>query len=577
MSAAELQVARDGKGLEVVPRAADRTELETLLREHDPSLRLRRVGRRLSISWDDAEKLAVDTPESLEWTAEAARALENRRRVRAAAPGVLAAAREIRAQGDIEARASIGENERVAPLDDHQAMNVAAMVVEGGWGACVFDEQGTGKTLTVIAAFDLLVERNEADVLLVVAPKSMVGEWGAEFARFTGDLYRVAVVQGSRPERAALIHAGADVVVLNYESAVSLRNELRLLARRCRVVLVVDESYNVKNPEAARTEALVELREWCDRCFVLCGTPAPNAPIDLVSQFDLVDFGYTFAGARVSDLESEPQLIRDAIAARGLYTRNLKIAVLPDLPQRRFNEVSLELAPQQRRLYVGALNSLIVELENTDEATFRRQLSSFSERRNALLRICSHPIGVVPDYAETPTKFAALDDLLTAYVEAGEKVVLWSFYRASLDQLASRYAHFGVARIDGSVGEVSDRRDAIARFQEDDETRIFLGNPAAAGAGLTLHRARIAIYESFSNQAAHFMQSLDRIHRRGQEREVEYIALLCGGTIEETEYQRLLAKADAQADILGDPEPDRPTRQMMLDELLLSQASLGAS
>ena len=104
---------------------------------------------------------------------------------------------------------------------------------------------------------------------------------------------------------------------------------------------------------------------------------------------------------------------------------------------------------------------------------------------------------------------------------------------------------------------------------------IFLGNPAAAGAGLTLHRARIAVYESFSNQAAHFMQSLDRIHRRGQERDVEYLALLARGTIEETEYQRLLDKTDAQADILGDPRPERPTRQLMLDELLAARDRFG--
>ena len=31
---------------------------------------------------------------------------------------------------------------------------------------------------------------------------------------------------------------------------------------------------------------------------------------------------------------------------------------------------------------------------------------------------------------------------------------------------------------------------------------VFAANPAAAGAGLTLHRARVAIYESLSNQAA---------------------------------------------------------------------------
>jgi SNF2 family DNA or RNA helicase len=131
-------------------------------------------------------------------------------------------------------------------------------------------------------------------------------------------------------------------------------------------------------------------------------------------------------------------------------------------------------------------------------------------------------------------------------------------------------------RIDGSVSDVAVRREAIRSFQEDDGIRIFLGNPAAAGAGLTLHRSRVAIYESMSNQAAHFMQSLDRIHRRGQERDVEYVVLLCRGTLEETEYQRLLDKTDAQADVLGDPTPVRPTRQVLLDELVSAKVRLEA-
>ena len=77
---------------------------------------------------------------------------------------------------------------------------------------------------------------------------------------------------------------------------------------------------------------------------------------------------------------------------------------------------------------------------------------------------------------------------------------------------------------------------------------LFIANPAAAGAGLTLHRARFAVYESMSNQAAHYLQSLDRIHRRGQEREVEYITLLCEDTVEVQEYARLTDKERA---ILG--------------------------
>jgi SNF2 family DNA or RNA helicase len=86
-----------------------------------------------------------------------------------------------------------------------------------------------------------------------------------------------------------------------------------------------------------------------------------------------------------------------------------------------------------------------------------------------------------------------------------EKVVLWSFFTASLDALFTRYAHYNPVRIDGSVSSTAERRDAVRRFQEDDSTMLFIGNPAAAGAGLTLHRARFAVYESFSNQAAHYL------------------------------------------------------------------------
>jgi len=48
---------------------------------------------------------------------------------------------------------------------------------------------------------------------------------------------------------------------------------------------------------------------------------------------------------------------------------------------------------------------------------------------------------------------------------------------------------------DGAVSDVQVRRDAVRRFQEDDETMLFIANPAAAGAGLTLHRARYSVYE----------------------------------------------------------------------------------
>ena len=571
---AKITLRADRSGVEVTSDEVLPRDLAERLRLLHPGVRPRQARGRVHLTFTDAAALLAGEG-APHWASDARRAVQNRKSVRARAHAVVVAAELIERMSVDELRGSMPDRPLLRILDEHQLRNVALMTVPDGWGACIFDEQGTGKTPTVIAAFDVLVDRDEADVLVVVSPKSMVGEWGAEFERFTGDLYRVAVIEGARARRAAALTSGADVLVLNYEAAIAQAEDIRLLAARSRVVMAVDESFNVKNPDAARTGAVADLREWCTRCFALCGTPAPNRARDVVAQVDLVDFGMTFDGVAVhDDPELDRALISDALHSRGLFSRNLKQHVLPDLPARQFTEIRVPFAPRQRVLYEQALDGLVIDLQDADDTTFEPQRMAFGERRSALLRLCSHPSGVTVGYDEVPAKIAALDDLLADRVGRGEKVVVWSFYRYTLDVLAERYVHYGLARIDGSIADVSARRDAVRRFQDDDETMLFLGNPAAAGAGLTLHRAAVAVYESFSNQAAHFMQSLDRIHRRGQERTVEYVVLLCDGSVEEDEYKRILAKVDSQADLLGDPVPHRPTRTMMIDELLAARRRL---
>lgn len=573
MITARVRIA-DSDSLDVIPEANDRDAVMALLRRLNPQLRPRRVGAGLRVPLAQADRLLDQSDLALDWDRTADRAARNRQAIRARAAEVVPSAHALLGGGVDAARASLGTWSSHVPLDDHQIVNVAAMTLPGGWGACVFDEQGTGKTVTTIGAFDVLVERGDVDTLLLAAPKSMVGEWQREFARFTGDLYSVAVLDGRRRDRIAALHSGADVIVAGYETALGHEDDLVLLAQRRRVVLVVDESYNVKNPDAQRTAALRRMREWCLRCFVLCGTPAPNRPHDLIAQFDLVDYGYTFSGYRSSgDPDTDRSAIRTATTERGIFTRNLKERVLPDLPRRTFQDILLDLQPVQQRAYTAALDDLIIDLRAADEQEYRRRILSFLERRSALLRICSNPSSLIDHYDETPVKLLALDDLLAAILGRGDKAVVWSFFRDSVDAIAARYADRGLVRVDGGVSDVAMRREAVRAFQEDDDARIFLGNPAAAGAGITLHRASTAIYESISNQAAHWMQSLDRIHRRGQERECEYLFLICRDTIEETEFQRVREKARAQSDLLGDPDTAPPSQRVLLGELLRAQVA----
>jgi SNF2 family DNA or RNA helicase len=516
----------------------------------------------------------------LHWTPEAQRYAENRLLIGAHHAEVFARLREIKAGGADLATRLIADSDGLGVLDRHQVVNVAAMTLPRSPGLCVFDEQGAGKTVTFIFALDLLVERDEADQAIIVAPKSMVGEWPKDLTRFRGDLYRTVVLNGTAAEKRRKLAEGADVFVTNFETAVSMEGELRarMRARPGRTVLAIDESFFIKSMDAKRTRALRRLREWAGRAYVLCGTPAPNAPGDLVQQFNLVDYGFCFDGIDVpDDRGAAAPVIQEAIEARGLFVRHLKAEVLPELPVKRFQRVLVPMATDQAHLYRTTLEGLVHDVEAADDAQFSRERTSFLARRSALLQICSNPAAVDSGYRETPAKLAALDSLLERIVERDrEKVVVWSFYTASVTAIVERYKAYGAVRYDGLVNDVDVRREAVRRFQEDDQTMVFVANPAAAGAGLTLHRARFAIYESLSNQAAHYLQSLDRIHRRGQERDVEYVVMLCDGSLETAEYDRLVEKERAAQDLLGDRVSEPMTRETFLADVRNAAALLGA-
>lgn len=571
---ADVRVSDLLERLVITPRqSADYHALSGILKDALPEVRVHRSADGLWIAAFDVSSLFdAEVAAELRWSAEAKLFVENRIRVRQVHRQLYEKVSRIRIGGRDMANTYLTDIEGLDVLDDHQCVNVTAMTLPESYGLCVFDEQGAGKTVTLIFAFDVLVARDEVDFALIVAPKSMVPEWPRDFFRFKGDLYKVEIVSGTRKQKRISIGSGADILVTNFETAASMEDELRALLRsyQGRAMLVVDESFYIKNLDAKRTQALRRLREWCGRAFVLCGTPAPNAPQDLIQQFNIVDFGITFDSMSIPDDRAEAlPIVQQAIEKRGLFVRHLKTDVLPDLPVKSFNRVFVPLQPEQERVYAAALRNLILDLRSTDDKTFQRQLTSFLAKRSALIQICSNPASVVNGYTEVPAKLYALDSILEeAITRKGEKVVLWSFYTASLNAIVTRYSHLNPVRYDGTVSDVAERREAVRKFQEDDETMLFIANPAAAGAGLTLHKARLAIYESMSNQAAHYLQSLDRIHRRGQTRDVEYLILLCNKTIEIEEYERLTRKERAAQALLKDEVEEPITRETMLLEAL---------
>ena len=120
------------------------------------------------------------------------------------------------------------------------------------------------------------------------------------------------------------------------------------------------------------------------------------------------------------------------------------------------------------------------------------------------------------------------------------KVVIFSQFKAAVLHMRAVLAEEGI----GNVGIVrSDSREsmghAIASFNGDDATHVFVLHASACAAGLTLTAARhVFLLEPFL-RAGEEAQARNRVHRIGQTRDVVARTYFTCGTIEE----RILAGA----------------------------------
>lgn len=84
----------------------------------------------------------------------------------------------------------------------------------------------------------------------------------------------------------------------------------------------------------------------------------------------------------------------------------------------------------------------------------------------------------------------------------------------------------------------------------------MIANPQACGEGISLHKVcHFAIYLDRTFNAAHYLQSVDRIHRLGLPSNVDTVIeiLVAHGTIDDVIVDRLNLKTESMGKVLDDP------------------------
>ncbi|QIZ06590.1 DEAD/DEAH box helicase family protein [Priestia megaterium] len=397
-----------------------------------------------------------------------------------------------------------------------------------GFGGILADDMGLGKTIQSIA-FIMSVQsdiRKNNQPVLVVCPSSLTYNWLSEIRKFAPQV-KAAVIDGTKAERTKLLKEGkdVDVMIISYPL---LRREISWFEKQSFHTVFFDEAQAFKNPltQTARAAKMLQAHHR----FALTGTPVENSVEELWSIFHVV-FPELFLG-----LKEYSKLPRKNIARRirPFLLRRLKEDVLAELPEKMESLESVELLPEQKKLYAAYLAKLRHDtLKHLDKDTIRKNRIKILAGLTRLRQICCHPGLFVDGYQGNSAKFEQLLQMVDESKLSGRRVLIFSQFTKMLDLIGRALTAKGLPYfyLDGQTPS-EERVEICERFNRG-ERDLFLISLKAGGTGLNLMSAdTVILYDTWWNPAVE-EQAADRAHRMGQKNIVQVIKLVARGTIEE--------------------------------------------
>jgi len=437
-------------------------------------------------------------------------------------------------------------------LRDYQREGLGWMefLREFGFGGCLADDMGVGKTAQVLAALETRRKEGKGPSL-VVAPKSVIFNWREEAARFTPQL-RVLEYVGIG--RAVTEIGNNDLVLTTYGTM--LRDAPALSEIQFDYV-VLDEAQAIKNATTASAKAVRLLKG--EHRLALSGTPVENHLGELWSLFEFLNPGMLgeakvlkMSGGLARNPSEEARALL-AHALRPFILRRTKQQVARELPDKTEQTIFCELDAAQRKQYD--------ELRAHYRQTLLGRVEAEGLAKNkmhvleALLRLrqaACHP-GLLDKKmkGEPSAKMDTLIAQLAMIREEGHKALVFSQFTSLLAILRERLDAQGVTYeyLDGAT---RNRQAHVEAFQNDPKVGLFLISLKAGGLGLNLTAAEyVFLLDPWWNPAVE-AQAVDRAHRIGQTKAVFAYRLIARDTVEEKVLELQKSKRALADAILGE-------------------------
>ena len=382
---------------------------------------------------------------------------------------------------------------------------------------------GAGKTAATLTAMQDLIVREGVSRFLVVAPLRVATKvWPIEALKWAPNI-TLAVACGTPKERTAALASWSDVVVTNYDN-------LQWLAEQefAFDAVVFDELTKLKNPSGKRFKAIEKLLKPINIRWGLTGSFTSNGLEDVFGQCKIIDQsllgrskgafmqqyfllstygGYDEWTPRQGSLEQVMARIKPAtyVLEPGVYTDTL--------PPLHTVEVRVDL--DYRKPYETMKKDFVVQFPDA------RAVAQNAAVVTQKLQQMSSGFVYTPEAQWFSThKFDRLEELLDENQHANTIIVY--NYKEELTELKRRFR----------VTTLDDDR-AIERWNAG-QVRLLAVHPKSAGHGLNLqHGGCHMVFLSLPWSLELYEQTVGRLHRSGQRRDVWVYLLMTSKTVDE--------------------------------------------
>ena len=230
------------------------------------------------------------------------------------------------------------------------------------------------------------------------------------------------------------------------------------------------------------------------------------------------------------------------------------------MPLKNINYEIVEMSDQHRKFY-----DAIVDGVKSEADKIKLNTSNLLALTTRLRQATACP-SILTSQPIVSSKVERAVELATDLLEAGEKVVIFSTFKETVYQLAKLLEQYSplVGTGDFTEAQIKNR---IEQFQNDPNSKLFIGSHAKMGTGFTLNAASYMLCIDTPYTDAAFSQSTDRIWRITNKMPAFVTVLTCADTIDDRVREIVETKKDLSDYIVDGKENEIAVSDALAQEL----------